>query len=198
MLKKKIWLLELSNIASIVASLPQSLFVPVVLFDTMLPSNSGSSKVQIAFPRPLCWFASRMDSPGRVGAWRRGMDFLTFVPVTVAIATMACIQEQQWPPGSTFSWHYRTHLTMSSNRCLQQLVNTPFIDLRTDSERSPLNRHGWAACPLLQGLRTTGVLPWLLASSILLSHWGVISTACSCFWVPSAFSLNKSWCKSPL
>ena len=79
-----------------------------------------------------------MDSPGRVGAWRRGMDFLTFVPVTVAIATMACIQEQQWPPGSTFSWRYRTHLTMSSNRCLQQLVNTPFIDLRTDSERSPL------------------------------------------------------------
>ena len=90
-----------------------------------------------------------MDSPGRVGAWRRGMDFLTFVPVTVAIATMACIQEQQWPPGSTFSWHYRTHLTMSSNRCLQQLVDAPFIDLRTDSERYPIRSAeapAWLGC----------------------------------------------------
>ena len=88
----------------------------------MLPSNSGSRKVQIAFPRLLCQFASRMDSPGRAGAWRRGMDFLTFVPV----ATVACIQEQQWPPGSTFSWRYTTHLTMSSNKCPQQLVDAPF------------------------------------------------------------------------
>ena len=137
-------------------------------------------------------------------AWRREMDFLPHF-----CSCHCCYSNNGLHLGATVaSWvHILMVLQNPSHNVLKQVSATasrcPFsqtwgLTLKGLPSGLQRHQHGWAACPLLWGLRTAGVRPWLLASSILLSHWGVMPTACSCLWVPSAFSLNKSWCKSPL
>ena len=124
--EKKTWPLELSNIASTVASLPQSLCSSCPLWHHASQELGGQEGADhVSQTLLLTGFKDGLSRESELGEGR-WTSSLTFVPVTVAIATMACIQEQQWPPGSPFSWGYRTHLTMSSNRCLQQLVDAPF------------------------------------------------------------------------
>lgn len=136
---KKIWLLNLYNIAPTVASLP-----PVSLcsnfLDTMLSSDAGTRTVQITFPRLLCQLASMTGTTGGCRAWRRGRDFLPHF-----CSCHCCYSNDRLHPGETVG--PRVHLLMALqdqfHHVLKQMPATaswcPFlIDLRADPERPPL------------------------------------------------------------
>ena len=137
--EKKIRPLELSNIASTVASLPQSLCSSCPLWHHASQELGGQEGADhVSQTLLLTGFKDGLSRESELGEGR-WTSSLTFVPVTVAIATMACIQATH----SGLLGPHSRGATEPISQCPQTGVcnswSMPlFTDLRTDSEGPPL------------------------------------------------------------
>ena len=98
-----------------------SLFVPVALFDTMLPSNSGTRKVQITFPRLLCRLHHFKDGLSRESWSLEKGDGLPYF-----CSCHCCYSNNGLHPGATVaSWvHILMALQNPSHNVLKQVSAT--------------------------------------------------------------------------